>query len=108
MDAERCVCCGRIVPEGTMVCYHCDKNIEREDSGMRIKVLIESFADVNEIVKLASLCEDEVLAYSNQYIVSVKSIMGMYSLNLSKPIEIEFQGDVPDEVKEGIKKFIIE
>jgi C1A family cysteine protease len=26
MDAERCVCCGEIVPEGTMVCWNCEHN----------------------------------------------------------------------------------
>ncbi|MEE1303001.1 MAG: hypothetical protein UHD64_09500 [Bacteroidales bacterium] len=27
MDADRCVCCGEIVPEGTMVCWNCEHNI---------------------------------------------------------------------------------
>lgn len=26
MDADRCVCCGEIVPEGTMVCWNCEHN----------------------------------------------------------------------------------
>ena len=27
MDANRCVCCGEIVPEGTMVCPNCKKEL---------------------------------------------------------------------------------
>ena len=46
--------------------------------------------------------------YSGRYIVSGKSIMGLYSLDLSKTIEVEFYGDIPDEVREGMKKFIVD
>ena len=26
MSEDRCVCCGEIVPEGTMVCINCEKS----------------------------------------------------------------------------------
>ena len=27
-DAERCICCGEIIPEGRMVCPKCEKESE--------------------------------------------------------------------------------
>lgn len=113
MDIDRCVCCGEYVPEGTMVCYKCNKQYENTSTNqnndyiMSINVYLETFNDVNNFVKYVSVCEDDVLAHSNQYTVSAKSIMGMYSLDLSNPIKVEFYGDVPYEVKDGMKKFII-
>ena len=29
MDADRCVCCGRIIPEGRMICTRCEKDDTR-------------------------------------------------------------------------------
>ena len=71
-------------------------------------IKINTFADVGNFVTMCAKCANDVLVYSGKYIVSGKSMMGMYSLNLSEPIKVEFNGDIPDEVKEGMKKFIYE
>ncbi len=71
-------------------------------------IKLNTTTDVSSFVTLCAKCVDDVLAYSGKYIVSGKSLMGMYSLNLSEPIKVEFYGEIPDDVKEGMKKFIIE
>lgn len=32
-DADRCVCCGEIVPEGRQVCPQCERKNERREKG---------------------------------------------------------------------------
>lgn len=61
-----------------------------------------------DFVNLAYKVVGEVTLYSDRYIVNGKSIMGVYSLDLSKPIKMEVDGEIPDEVKAGMKKYIVE
>lgn len=50
----------------------------------------------------------DVTLYSDKYVVDGKSIMGIYSLDLTKPIKMEIDGEIPDEVKEGMKRYIVD
>ena len=49
----------------------------------------------------------DVTLYSGKYVVDGKSIMGIYSLDLTKPIKMEINGEIPDEVKESMKQYIV-
>ncbi len=45
---------------------------------------------------------------SGRYVIDAKSIMGIFSLDLSKPIELAVHSDEEaDAVKEALKAFII-
>lgn len=74
----------------------------------KVTISIDTVDKVKEFCNLCSKCVDDVSVYSERYIVSGKSIMGLFSLDLSKTIEVEFYGDIPDEVREGMKKFIVD
>lgn len=108
MDAERCVCCGKIIPEGSMVCYKCNKEHETTTPNRLFNVALNTVTDINDFVSLCSKCTDDVSVYSGRWIISGKSLMGMFSLNLDKPFQVEFHGLIPDEVIEGINKYIVE
>lgn len=71
------------------------------------KIKLNTTKDVANFVTLCSNCVDDVLVYSGKYIVSGKSLMGLYSLNLSDTLKVEFCGDIPEEVRTGMKKFIV-
>ncbi|MDD6991064.1 MAG: HPr family phosphocarrier protein, partial [Oscillospiraceae bacterium] len=45
---------------------------------------------------------------SGRYAVDAKSIMGIFSLDLSKPISLEAHTDDASEFFENIKQFIVE
>ena len=107
MNEERCVMCGRPIPEGRMICPNCE-NMEPSFDTVKITVMLNKIADIAEFVNLASKCVDDVTIGSGRFAVNAKSIMGLYSLDLSKPLRVEFYGAIPYEVKEGIKKFIVE
>lgn len=106
MGEERCVMCGKSIPEGRMVCHKCE-GIEPSFDKIRITVDLNKFVDIAKFVNLASKCKDDVIVKSGRFAIDAKSLIGLYSLDLSKPLEVEFYGDIPYEVKEGMKKFIV-
>ena len=106
MSEERCVVCGEIIPEGRMVCLKCEC-VEPSFDTIKTSVLLDKIADIKDFVNLASKCRDDVVVKSGHYAVSAKSIMALFSLDLSKPLKVEFYGNIPYEVREGMKKFIV-
>ena len=102
-----CVSCGAsIATESGMLCSAC-MDIEPSFDTVKITVLLDKIADIKDFVSLTSKCRDDVVVKSGHYAVSAKSIMALFSLDLSKPLKVEFYGDIPYEVKEGMKKFIV-
>lgn len=71
-----------------------------------VTIRLNSTTDIKEFVNLTNMCLGSVTAYSGKYVVDAKSVMGIFSLDLSTPIKIEIDGDIPDEVKTGMTKFI--
>lgn len=106
INEEKCVVCGKSIPEGRMVCSTCEWDEPRFNT-IKIIVLLNKITDISEFVKLSSICKDDVIIKSGNYAVDAKSLMGVYSLDLSKPLKVEFYGDIPLEVEEGMKKFIV-
>ena len=106
METNTCVVCGVTIPEGRMVCPNCE-NMEPNFDTVKITVLLDKFTDIKDFVNLVSKCADDVTIGSGRFIVNAKSIMGLFSLDLSTPLNVEFYGDIPYEVKEGMKKFIV-
>ena len=106
MNEDRCVVCGKIIPEGRMVCLDCE-TVEPSFDTIKITVSFDKITDIKDFVSLASKCRDDVTIGSGKFTVDAKSIMGLFSLDLTKPLKVEFYGAVPYEVREGMKKFII-
>lgn len=84
-----------------------DDCVEPSFTTIKIRVLIDKFADIAKFVALTSKCEDDVVAVSQNYRVNAKSLLGLYSLDLSTPIKVEFYGDIPDEIKNDLRKFMV-
>ena len=47
----------------------------------------------------------EILLKSGKYVVDAKSILGIFSLDLSQPITVEAYSDDCDDLLERLKKF---
>ena len=107
MREERCVVCGELISEGRMVCLACEIEEPSFDT-VKIKVLLDKVSDIKDFVNLATKCKDDIVVKSGYYSVNAKSIMGLFSLDLTKPLRVEFYGNIPNEVKEGMKKFIVD
>ena len=55
-------------------------------------VALSSIDDVKHFVDAASRCPCEVDVLSGRYVINAKSIMGLFSIDLSAPIRVEVHG----------------
>ena len=60
-------------------------------------------AFVNEITKF----DNDFDLVSGRYVIDAKSIMGIFSLDLSKPIELNAHTDNPGEFEKELSKYLI-
>lgn len=73
------------------------------------KIMLNTINDVKNFVELANRYDFDVDLVSGRYAVDAKSIMGIFSLDLTKPIQVEAHTE-NDSTKffEDIKNFITE
>ena len=109
MNDEICASCGAplATESSSWLCNNC-MDLEPSFDTAKITVLLDKITDIKDFVSLASKCRDDVVVKSGHYAVSAKSIMALFSLDLTKPLKVEFYGQIPYEVKEGMKKFIVD
>lgn len=70
-------------------------------------VKFDNKKELFEFAILANKCMGDVFLYSGKEIVNVKSPMKACCIDITQPLKVEFYGDIPYEVKEGMKKFIV-
>lgn len=74
----------------------------------KTKVMLGTINDVKNFVSVVTQCDYDVDLISGRYAVDAKSIMGIFSLDLSKPIELEAHTDNASEFFARIKEFIVD
>ncbi len=74
----------------------------------KVKLVLDSIASVKKFVNIVSLYDFDVDLISGRYAVDAKSIMGIFSLDLSNPIELVAHSDNADKFIDEIKEFIVE
>jgi phosphocarrier protein HPr len=70
-------------------------------------IILKSINDVKDFVNIVNKYDFDVDLSSGRYIVDAKSIMGIFSLDLSKPIKVEAHVDDCGNFCEEIKKYIV-
>ena len=55
-------------------------------------VSLSSIEHVKKFVDAANHCDCEVDVLSGRYIINAKSIMGLFSIDLAKPVRVEVHG----------------
>lgn len=73
-----------------------------------VKININTINDVKNFVSIVSRCDYDVDIVSGRYAIDAKSIMGIFSLDLSKPIKVEIHSDNCDAFLSEIKAFVVE
>ena len=71
-------------------------------------VMLATINDVKNFVNSVSKCDYDVDLISGRYAVDAKSIMGIFSLDLSKPIALEAHTDDASAFLAEIKQYIVE
>ena len=76
----------------------------------KMKISLGSIEDVKEFVALTNSYSFDSDLVSGRYAVDAKSIMGIFSLDLSKPIDLNIHADgaALDSVMEIIDKYTVE
>lgn len=72
-----------------------------------LKVMLKSISDVKDFVNIVNKYDFDVDLTSGRYIVDAKSIMGIFSLDLSKPIMVEIHTDEYSYFCDEIKRFTV-
>ena len=70
-----------------------------------IKISLEMAQRVKEFVNVTQDFPCEILLKSGKYVVDAKSILGIFSLDLSQPVTVEVYDDSCDELLAKLKKF---
>lgn len=71
-----------------------------------VTILLNTINDVKVFVNMVSKYDFDVDLISGRYAVDAKSIMGIFSLDLSKPIKVEIHSDNCEKFLEEIKPYI--
>ncbi len=70
-------------------------------------ISLKTFGDVEAFVNILMGFAFDIDLVSGRYIVDAKSIMGIYSLNLNKPIQLNAHTDDAEELFAAIDKYIV-
>lgn len=70
--------------------------------------MLSSIIDVKNFVNIVNLFDYDIDLVSGRYVVDAKSIMGIFSLELSKPIIARVYSENTEEFEEKLEAFIVD
>lgn len=70
-------------------------------------IVLKSINDVKDFVNIVNKYHFDIDLSSGRYVVDAKSIMGIFSLDLAKPIKVEVHADDCGNFCEEIKNFLV-
>ncbi len=74
-----------------------------------VKISLNSIDKVKKFVNEISKFDDEFDLVSGRYVIDAKSIMGIFSLDISKPIDLNIHNvDNLDAILEKLAPYIVE
>ncbi len=74
-----------------------------------VQISLNSIGKVKSFVNAINQFEFEFDLISGRYVIDAKSIMGIFSLDLSKPIDLSIHTDENiDDIMEVLKPYLVE
>lgn len=73
----------------------------------QFNIALKTINDVKDFVNIVNKYDFDVDLSTGRYVVDAKSIMGIFSLDLSKPIKVEVHTDDCDDFLDEIKNFMV-
>lgn len=75
-----------------------------------VKININTINDVKDFVTIVSRCEYDVDIVSGRYAIDAKSIMGIFSLDLSKAIDLNIHAadGALDDILTVLKPYLVD
>ena len=71
------------------------------------ELMLTNFEDVKKFVEITNSKDYPIELLSGKYVINAKSIMGIFSLDLSAPIEMVIYGDKEDQLIASVEKFLV-
>ncbi len=72
-----------------------------------VKISLNSIDKVKSFVNIISQYDSDFDLISGRYVIDAKSIMGIFSLDLSQNIDLTIHADNDTEILDSIKEFIV-
>lgn len=73
----------------------------------KLTIQLKSINDVKEFVRIVNDFPYDVDLASGRYVVDAKSIMGIFSLDLTQPIEVAIHHDDGEDLRRRLQAYII-
>lgn len=73
----------------------------------QVTIQLSTISDAKKFVSIVSRYDYDIDLISGRYVVDAKSIMGIFSMDISKPITMVAQTDNADALMEDISEFIV-
>ncbi len=70
-----------------------------------IDIKFNSISEVKDFVDIVTGFNYDIDLVSGRYVIDAKSIMGIFSLDLNKPIKLVAYTEDPSSLKEAVKNF---
>ena len=74
---------------------------------MKVTIRLSTIEDVRNFVEAIRTFDSDIDLISGRYRVDAKSIMGIFSLDLSKPIELSIHSDNVLDILDTLTPYII-
>ncbi len=71
-----------------------------------VKISLNSIDRVKSFVNTVSQFESDFDLISGRYVIDAKSIMGIFSLDLSQPIDLTIHADDDDKIMSAIEQYL--
>ncbi|MCL2580316.1 MAG: HPr family phosphocarrier protein [Oscillospiraceae bacterium] len=72
----------------------------------QLSIMLHTINDVKEFVGVVSHFDYDIDLISGRYAVDAKSIIGIFSLDLSKPLKVNIYSEDCAELLEKLEKFL--
>jgi len=72
------------------------------------KINLKTAENVKDFVHITEQFDHDIDIRSGRFVVNAKSILGIFSLDLSKPLVIEIYAEDCDEILAKLKPFIVD
>ena len=75
---------------------------------MEKTICLKPISDVKNFVNIVSKCDYDIDLIRDRYVIDAKSIMGIFSIDLTQPIKMIINSDNCDKLIEDLKDFLCE
>jgi phosphotransferase system HPr-like phosphotransfer protein len=72
------------------------------------QIQLRTIADVKDFLRVVSDCPSDIDLSSGRYVVDAKSVMGVFSLDLGKPLRVDVHDDACASLEQELARFLVQ